>query len=144
MHLDWLILSESFSVLPHATFLFITHKSSPPPALKNCLLSVCNHLSKAEKKGWYELKQRCLAQWTRIFMISNYYKMRWFISEKINVVCTKAKVGFIYILDSLNSSYVLSTKIGLHRIDFINKTYANVAAVIHLTRTTAKAQRKRR
>ena len=52
--------------IPHATFLFITHKSSPPPALKNCLLSVCNHLSKAEKKGWYELKQRCLAQWTRI------------------------------------------------------------------------------
>ena len=50
-HLNWLISSESFSVLPHATFLFITHKSSPPPALKNCLLSVCNHLSKAEKKG---------------------------------------------------------------------------------------------
>ena len=62
-YLDWLISSESLSSLPLATFLFITQKSSPPPALKNCLLSVCNHLSKAEKKGWYELKQRrCLAR----------------------------------------------------------------------------------
>ena len=33
---------------------------------------------------------------------------------------TKAKVGFIYILDSLDSSYVLSAKIWLQIIDFIN------------------------
>ena len=30
-----------------------------------------------------------------------------------------------YVLERLHSSYVLSTKIGLHRIDFINKTLVN-------------------
>ena len=30
-----------------------------------------------------------------------------------------------YVLGRLHSSYVLSTKIGLHRIDFINKTLVN-------------------